>query len=470
MNENVDLQKVETPRTVEAATPAPRRSRLRAILLTLALVAVALVGWHYWQGAGTEPAPKSTSGAGGPPQTVRDAPAVTGDMPIVIDALGAVTPLATITIKTQIAGRLMHVGFEEGQMVKEGDLIAQIDQRPYQAALEQAQGQFAKDSSLLAQAQSDLTRYETLSKQDSIALQQVTDQQFLVAQDKAAVAADQAQIDTANLNIAYCRIVSPVSGRVGLRLVDPGNYVQPSDTTGLVIITEIDPISVIFSTAEDNLPQIAARLNSGAKLSVQAYDRANVKLLSTGTLTTYDNQVDLTTGTFKLRSTFANADSGLFPNQFVNVRLLVDTMTGAILAPNPAIQIGASGSFVYVVKDDAVAVQKVTTGPTDSKNTVILTGLAAGDNVVIDGVDRLRDGAKVKVRNNAPATPGATPANGAAGGQHRKHGDQGAAGAPTPGASPSATPSSAPAAEATPEPTPSATPSAAPTPAPSPAQ
>jgi multidrug efflux system membrane fusion protein len=458
MNENVDLQQVEAPRPVEAAAPAPRRGRLRAILLTLALIAVALLAWRYFEGGA--PAPASGPAGGAPPQTVRDAPAATGDMPITIDALGAVTPLATITVKTQIAGKLMEVGFQEGQMVKAGDFIAQIDPRPYQAALEQAQGQLAKDTALLAQAQSDLARYETLSKQDSIALQQVTDQQFLVTQNKAAIVADQAQIDTANLNIAYCRITAPVAGRVGLRLVDAGNYVQPSDTTGLVVITEIDPISVVFSTAEDNLPQIAARLNSGAKLPVQAYDRANAKLLSTGALTTFDNQIDLSTGTFKLRAMFANPNAALFPNQFVNIRLLVDTMTGAVLAPNAAIQIGSAGSFVYVVKNDAVAVQKVTTGPTDSKNTVILTGLAAGDNVVIDGVDRLRDGAKVNVRNNVAATP----ANGAAGGQRHKRGDQGAAGAPTPGATPGSSPSSSPAAEATPEA------NATPAPTPSPAQ
>ena len=362
-------------------------------------------------------------------------------MPITIDALGVVTPLATVTVKTQIAGKLMTVGFQEGQLVKAGDFLAQIDPRPYQAALALAQGQLEKDSALYAQAQADLARYQTLSKQDSIARQQVEDQVFLVAQDKAAMAADQAQIDTANLNIAYCHIVAPVSGRVGLRQVDPGNYLQPSDTTGIVVITQLDPISVVFSTPEDNLPQITARLNAGATLPVTAFDRANVKQLTVGTLTTFDNQIDVTTGTFKLRATFANPDGALFPNQFVNVRLLVDTLSGAVLAPNAAVQLGANGSFVYVVKDDStVAARPVKTGPADATNTAIVSGLAAGENVVIDGVDRLRDGAKVNVRNGPAATAqNQAPAGAAAGAgqrQHRRQQTPGAAGAPQPAASP----------------------------------
>ena len=457
MNENVEPPQLAAPPSASAPAP-PRRRRLARLVLFIALIVAAALAWRYWPAGGPTPNPQATGPGGGPPQTVRTAVAATGDMPITLDALGAVTPLATITVKTQISGRLMAVGFQEGQMVKRGDFLAQIDSRPYEAALALAQAQLAKDSSLLEQAQANLTRFQTLEKQDSIARQQVDDQAFAVAQDKAAVGADQAQIDTAKLNIGYCRIVAPISGRVGLRLVDAGNYLQPSDATGIVIITQLDPISVVFSTAEDNLSRIAARLKSGAKLPVTAYDRSNTKSLATGELTTFDNQIDTSTGTVKLRAQFANPDDLLFPNQFVNLRLLVDTMSGAVLAPNPAIQIGASGSFVYVVKPDStVAVRKVTTGPADPTNTVIASGLAAGETLVIDGVDRLRDGAKVTVRNgggDAAATTGAA-ADGAAAGPRRRHTP-----GPGGGASPTAAPSPSPAATApqTPAPTPSPTP------------
>jgi multidrug efflux system membrane fusion protein len=442
MNENVDLQQVEAPSPVKPTAPAAPRRRLARLVWTVALIAAALLAWRYWPSGAPTPSAQSQTGAGGAPQTVRDAPAAIGDMPVTIDALGTVTPLAAVTVKTQIAGKLMAVGFQEGQMVKQGDFLAQIDARPYEATLAQAQAQLAKDSSLLDQAQADFARYQTLEKQDSIARQTVEDQQFTVAQDKAAVASDQAQIDTAKLNIAYCRIVAPVSGRVGLRQVDPGNYLQPSDSTGIVVINEIDPISVVFSTAEDNLPPIAARLKSGAKLTVTAYDRTNAKALATGTVSSFDNQIDTTTGTFKLRAQFDNADGALFPNQFVNVKLLVDTIAGATLAPNAAIQIGASGSFVYVVNaDSTVAVRKVTTGPADAKNTVILSGLTAGENVVIDGVDRLRDGAKVVVRNGGGAAAGAPADASGAAPRHKRAPDQGEA---APKASPTTTPSPSP--------------------------
>jgi multidrug efflux system membrane fusion protein len=439
MNETVDPEKVEVDQPTTAPPPprpAPKSHRWGRLALALAVAAVIVVGWQYIENLSPSSNEKKRNAAP-PAQTVRSAPVFKGDMPVTLDALGAVTPFATVTVKTQIAGRLLEVGFQEGQMVKAGDFLAQIDPRPYAAALAQAQGQLAKDSSLYAQAQADLARYETLSKQDSIARQQVDDQTFLVAQDKAAMASDQAQIDTAKLNISYCRIVSPVNGRVGLRLVDPGNYLQPSDSTGIVVITQIDPISVVFSTPEDNLPEITARLNSGATLPVTVFDRSNVKQLAKGSLTTFDNQVDVTTGTFKLRATFANPDGALFPNQFVNVRLLVDTVSGAALAPNAAIQLGANGSFVYVVKDDStVSVRQVTTGPSDAQNSVIASGLQVGENVVIDGVDRLRDGAKVSVRNaaNAPAPPSAPTPGGAEEGRHKhRRNGQGTGGSPASG-------------------------------------
>jgi multidrug efflux system membrane fusion protein len=417
------------PVTVQTAPPR-RRNWLLWIVVAAALAVGAFYAWKKYESPAPSAKPEETSGRPAqPPQTVRVAPVIVGDMPINIDALGTVTPFETVTIRTQIAGTLQNVGFTEGQTVKAGDFIAQIDPRPYEAALAQAQGQLAKDQALLSQAQGDLVRFQQLAKQDSIALQQVADQIALVAQDKAAISADQAMVKTAELNVAYTHIVSPVTGRVGLRLVDPGNYLQPSDASGIVVITQIDPISVVFTTPESNLQRISARLNAGAKLPVSVLDRDNVHPLATGTLTTFDSQIDVTTGTIRMRSTFDNPKGVLFPNQFVNVRLLVDTMAGATLAPNAAIQLGASGDFVYLLKDDStVAKRDVAIGPTDGKHTVITSGLAGGDKVVIDGVDRLRDGAKVKIADPAVAGAGqagaaagsaAEPTNGA--GQHHKH-------------------------------------------------
>ncbi len=387
-----------------AATPR-RRSALGRLALLVALAAAAIFAWQKIENIAPSPTEGVNHGRSGPPpQTVRVAPVAVGDMPITLDELGTVIPFETVTIKTQISGKLMELGFAEGQMVKKGDFIAQIDPRPYQAALAQSQGQLAKDQALLAQAQSDLSRYQMLSKQDSISKQQVADQEALVAQDRAAIATDQAQVQTAQLNLDYTHIVSPITGRVGIRLVDPGNYLQPTDAGGIVVITQLDPISVVFATPEDDLPRIATRLNSGAKMQVTALDRANVNQLAVGTLTTYDSQVDVTTGTIKMRATFDNPNGALFPQQFVNVRLLVDTLKGVTLAPNAAVQIGPSGNFVYLLNDDGtVSKRDVVSGPTDGKVTTITKGLAPGDKVVIDGVDRLRDGSKVTVADDANA-------------------------------------------------------------------
>jgi membrane fusion protein, multidrug efflux system len=422
MNEALKPDEVtqrSAPAPVETA-PRRRRNWLLRIAIIAVLAAAAAYAWQKYEHIA--PSTNRDEGSGKPaqpPQTVRVAPVTLGDMPLTIDALGTVTPFETVTIRTQIAGTLQKVAFTEGQTVKAGDFLAQIDPRPFEAALAQAQGQLAKDQALLGQAQGDLARFQQLAKQDSIAMQQVADQIALVAQDKAAITADEAMVKTAELNVAYTHIVSPVTGRVGLRLVDPGNYLQPSDANGIVVITQIDPISVVFTTPESNLPRISARLNSAAKLPVTVLDRDNVHALATGTLTTFDSQIDVTTGTIKMRSTFDNPDGVLFPNQFVNVRVLVDTMTGATLAPNPAIQLGASGNFVYLLNDNStVSKRDVVTGPSNGNQTVITSGLAAGDKVVIDGVDRLRDGAKVKVVDNPPTAA----AQGSGQGQERAGG------------------------------------------------
>jgi multidrug efflux system membrane fusion protein len=420
--------------TIPEAPPPRRRSLMARLALVIVLAIAGIFAWQKFENiAPSTDEAQNSDGSKHPPQTVRVAAVTLGEMPLTIDALGTVIPFETVTVKTQIAGNLQTVGFTEGQTVKTGDFLAQIDPRPYEAALDQAKGQLAKDQALLAQAQSDLARYELLNKQDSISKQQVDDQEALVAQDKAAIVTDQAMVKTAELNVAYTHIVSPVTGRVGLRQEDPGNYLQPSDATGIVVITQIDPISVEFTTPEDNLPRISARLNSGAKLEVTVLDRDNVHALATGTLTTYDSQIDVTTGTIKMRATFDNPNGVLFPQQFVNVRLLVDTMTGATLAPNAAIQLGASGNFVYLLEDDStVSKRDVTTGPGDGKRTVIASGLKPGDKVVIDGVDRLRDGAKVNVVDNPPSSEAQAAAGEEQGDVHRhrhSHGGQTAGGA-----------------------------------------
>ena len=376
------------------------------LLLLLLAAGIGILLWlHPWSGARRGPPAV-------PPQAVRDAAATKADVPIVLNALGTVTPFATVTVQTQVSGQLTAVGFKEGQEVKKGDFLAQIDPRPYQIALDQAQGTLGHDQALLQNARIDLTRYRTLNRQDSIARQQVDTQMSLVHQYEGTVQADQAAVDTQKLNLAYCHITAPVDGRVGLRLVDPGNYVQSGSATGLLVITQIKPISVIFTLPEDDIPQVAKRMAAGATLPVTAYNRADTSAIATGTLSTIDNQIDTSTGTVKLRASFANADEALFPNQFVNIGLLVDTLAGAVVVPTPAIQRGAPGTFVYLVKpDDTVSVRPVRIGPAAGEATSVASGLAVGDEVVIDGADRLRDGAKITVPAAAPAAPaGAAPA------------------------------------------------------------
>jgi len=381
-------------------SPLPRRSRVRSlVILGILLVAFLAAGGYWWTRPASQPAGRrSNLGFQSAPQPVGAATVDKGDIRIVLNELGTVTSLDTVTVLTQINGQLTEVGFKEGQIVKKGDFLAQIDPRPYQVALEQAQGQLAHDQGLLLQAQTDLKRYQTLGRQDSIAQQQVDDQRFLVAQYTGSVQSDQGQVDSAKLNLTYCHIVSPIDGQVGLRQVDPGNYVQTSTASGLVVITQMQPISVIFSVPEDNLPDIPRRLHAGATLSVDAYDRANLHKLASGQLATPDNQIDTTTGTVKLRAIFANQDGLLYPNQFVNAALLVDTMHDTVRVPVPAVQRGEPGTFAYVIgADGTVSVRPLTLGPADGGYVAVLSGLQPGERVVTDGTDRLRDGAAVTV-------------------------------------------------------------------------
>ena len=331
------------------------------------------------------------------------ATARTGDIPVSLDALGTVTSLAMVTVKPQLSGYLTQVAFTEGQMVKRGDFLAQIDPRPYQIVLEQAQGQLARDQALLRNANIDLERYKKLVSEDSIARQQVDTQQSLAQQYQGTIVSDQAQIDTAKLNLDYCHITAPVSGRIGLRQVDQGNYVQAA--AGLAVITQLQPISVVFSIPEDDIPMVQQRLRDGASLAVTAYDRSRSTKLATGTLATIDNQIDVGTGTVKLRAQFDNSDEALFPNQFVNVALLVDTEHSDTVVPMAAVQHSAAGTYVYLVKPDStVALQPVQAGSSSGNDVAILSDLAAGDQVVVDGVDQLRDGSKVAATQLGEAT------------------------------------------------------------------
>jgi multidrug efflux system membrane fusion protein len=383
--------------------PPRKRSHGWIWLLLLALLGAA--GYYYWSHRAAPPPNQANGTAGGrkgqggnAAAPVDAAKAVKGNIGVYVTGLGAVTPIYTVTIKTQVNGQLMQIYYKEGDIVQKGALLAEIDPRPYEAQLTQYEGQLARDQATLDNARIDQSRYETLIKQNAIPEQQLATQVATVKSDEGVVKNDQGLIQSVKVNLIYCHITAPITGRIGLRLVDPGNIVQTSDSTGLLVITQLQPISVIFTISEDQLQPIYQKMNAGQKLPVDAFDR-NMKIkLSSGTLTTIDNEIDQTTGTVKLRATFANTHNELFPNQFVIARLLQQEKRGVILVPSAAVQRNSQNTYVYVVKPDStVTVRQVKVGTSDDNNSEITSGVNEGDVVVLTGVDKLQEGSKVAV-------------------------------------------------------------------------
>lgn len=394
--------------------PAPRRPRRWPWLLAVVPLAAAI--YFLWPkrssssaGAGTSK-PVGASGRGVAPIPVVAARATKGNIGVTLAGLGNVTPIYTVTVRSRVDGQLLRVLYREGDLAHKGDLLVEIDSRPFQVQLAQAEGQLTKDEALLNNARLDLERYQTLLTHNAIPEQQVATQKATVLQYEGAVKSDRSQIESARLNIAYTQITAPITGRVGLRLVDPGNMVHPTDTNGLLVITQIQPISVMFTISEDHLPAVLQKLRAGRRLRVDAYDREMKIRLASGTLTTIDNQIDQTTGTVRIRATFNNQDGALFPNQFVNVRLLVEERQGVTLLPTPTIQRNSQMTYVYVVKPDStVTLSPVTLGATEDDVTEISSGLAPGEIAVMTGVDRLQEGSTVVVHLNEDAGRRATP-------------------------------------------------------------
>jgi membrane fusion protein, multidrug efflux system len=383
--------------------PLPATSRkTKWLLLALLALCLAAGGGAYWYKAAAKAASQAANGKNRPfPVVVAEAK--TQDVEVFLSSLGTVTPQSTVTVRSRVDGQLMQVLFREGQMVKAGDLLLVIDSRPFQVQLAQADGQLKRDRALLENARMDLKRYADLMAQGAIARQQYDTQQSLVHQYEGTVATDKATADSARLQITYSRITAPVSGQVGLRQVDPGNMVHASDANGLLVVNQIAPISVVFTLPEDQLPKVLEKLQAGVKLRVDAYDREQTKKLAQGELLSLDNQIDTNTGTVKLKASFANTKGELYPNQFVNAKLLLEVLKDAIVVPASAVQRSQQGTYLYVVSPEGVAsARSVSVGEGGDGQSVILKGLALGEKVVVDGADRLRDGSPVEIK-----TPGA---------------------------------------------------------------
>ena len=372
-------------------------------LVVLALLGIG--GYLLWQRpAATEPAGKRGGDPAGRVMPVVAVAAKTASVNVYLNGLGTVTPLKTVTVRSRVDGQLMRVAFREGQVVKEGELLAEIDPRSFQAQLTQYEGQMARDQALLANARIDLERYRVLLAQDSIARQLVDTQEALVRQYEGVVKLDQGLVDNAKLQLVYARVTAPIAGRLGLRQVDAGNIVRAGDANGLVVITQLQPITVVFTIPEDSLPPVLKKLQAGEKLPVDAYDRSDKVKLATGTLLTADNQIDPATGTVKLKAQFSNDDYALFPSQFANVHMLVDVKRDATVVPTAAVQRGTAGTFVYVVKaDSTVTVRVVKLGPAQGEVVAADSGVTSGEMVVVDGADKLREGAKVELASRDPA-------------------------------------------------------------------
>ncbi len=427
----------------EAPPEAPKKSKKGWVWL-LILIAAAVGAYYLWpkgtNAAGATPAPGTGPGGGkkgrGGASPVVGAKARRGNIGVYVTGPGTVTPLYTVTVKSRVDGQLMQVNYNEGDLVHKGDVLAIIDQRPYQAALDQAKGQKMRDEANLQNANVDLKRYEGLLAQNAVPEQTFATQKSLVQQLEGTVKIDQALIDSATVNLNYCTIRADITGRVGLRLVDPGNIVHASDANGLVVITQVQPITVVFPVVEDKLPEVLRRWHAGEKLRAELYDRADQKKIADAVLKTVDNQIDPTTGNIRLRAETPNENETLFPDQFVNVHLLVQEKTGVVLAPTATIQRSNASTYVYLVKPDStVTVRQVTTGVSEGEDTEITSGLDAGDVVVLSGVDRLTEGAKVNVQipgssgrgaaqgqfTGQGQNPGGNPGGGSGGGRKGGH-------------------------------------------------